>query len=131
MVEIVKDSFDPVKYFLDPDKHSFDLVDRFVQEVFSRLPTNAWFFANPYDVPIQYYYQQIRHQRTDLNCPLLFSFSIPEEEQEQIANLINRRIAKHDQVFVSKFILNLLQPRLVYQIIKPIKIHNQEIYRLY
>jgi hypothetical protein len=131
MIEMVQDIFDPVKYFLDPEKHAFNRVDKFIKTLFRRLPENAWYFGNTYDYPIRYYYQPIRNLRLDIRSPIIFTFWTTEEEKIKVSKQINALVARKEPVFVSRFILDLLNSRLVYQRIETIRINSTKIYRLY
>jgi hypothetical protein len=128
---MVQDIFDPVKYFLDPEKHAFNRVDKFIKTLFRRLPENAWYFGNTYDYPIRYYYQPIRNLRLDIRSPIIFTFWTTEEEKIKVSKQINALIVRKEPVFVSRFILDLLSSRLVYQRIETIRINSTKIYRLY
>jgi hypothetical protein len=74
MKVMVKDAFDPGEYFFNPNKTTFNEVETYVTTIFSILPEEASYYDNVYDYPIHYYYQDIRHQREDIHCPLIFPF---------------------------------------------------------
>jgi len=131
VVETVKDSFDYVQYFLDPDKHKFNSVDQFVQELFDELPEKSWYYDNVHDYPIHYYYQQIRQIRSDIQCPISFAFWITEDEKTTVANEINYKIIHKKHIYLTKFIFNLLSPKLKYNEVNILMINNQEIYHIY
>jgi hypothetical protein len=131
MVETVENSFDYVQYFFDPDKHKFNSVDQYVQELFNILPEKSWYLDNVYDYPIHYYYQQIRHIRPDINCPITFPFWITEDEKTAVANKINFQISQKNHIYLSKFIFTLLSPKLKYNRVEKLMIQNDEIYHIY
>lgn len=130
MIEMVKGSFDPVRYFLNPEKSRFNSVDRYVQDLFNTLPKNASYFDSAYDYPILFYYQQIREQRPDLYCPVIFAFWIAEEEKTSVAGQINAKIRLKEPVYLSSFVYTLLEPKLQSQRIDRIVIQDHTIYRL-
>ncbi len=131
MIEMVQGIFDPVKYFLDPEKHAFNRADKFIKTLFRRLPENAWYFGNTYDYPIRYYYQPIRHLRLDIRSPIIFTFWTTEEEKIKVSKQVNALIVRKEPVFISGYILDLLNSRLVYRGIKTIKINETLIFQLY
>lgn len=131
MVETVRDSFDYVQYFFDPDKHKFNSVDQYVQELFNKLPEKSWYYDNVYDYPIHYYYQKIRHNRPDINCPITFPFWITEDEKTAVANKINFQIDQKSHIYLSKYIFTLLSPKLKYNGVDKLMINNHEIYQIY
>jgi hypothetical protein len=130
MVERVQEAFDPVRYFLDPDKHAFDRVERYAGTLFRRLPEGAWYYDDTYDYPLVYYYQQVRRRRTDIHCPIVFPFWITGEEKLELATQINGRIEAAEPVFMAGFILDTLRPLLHMRDIERIRIDTREIYRL-
>ena len=130
MVERVRGAFDPVHYFLDPEKHAFDRTDRYAGALFRRLPEGAWYYDDTYDYPLVYYYQQVRRQRTDIHCPIVFPFWITEEDKRKLASRINGQIDAREPVYLSGFILDLLRHLLHYGESESIRIVDTEIYRL-
>ncbi len=131
MVEMVKDSFDPIQYFLDPEKSQFNLVDQYVQALFKELPENAWYFDNAYDYPIRYYYQEIRQERPDLHCPIIFVFWVTEDEKSKVARQINAQVNLQEPVYLSPFVFELIRSQLNVQSIDKIRIQNRDIYQLH
>jgi hypothetical protein len=130
MVKRVEGAFDPVQYFLNPDKHAFDRVERYVTALFRRLPAGAWYYDDTYDYPIVYYYQQVRRMRRDINCALVFPFWIGEEEKLEIAERINGRIEAKKPVFIAPFVLEQVRSLLGPHSSESVIIVDRRIFRL-
>jgi hypothetical protein len=130
MVERVQGAFDPVDYFLNPDKHAFDRVERYTGELFRELPEDAWYFDDTYDYPIVYYYQQVRRVRTDVRCPLTFPFWVSGEETLEFAARINGLLRAGKPVYVAPFVLKQLRFSLDPHGSESVRIDGREIYRL-
>lgn len=107
------------------------LVDQYVQALFNKLPENAYYYDNSYDYPIHYYYQNIRHERPDLHCPIIFTFWTPEDEKIQVANQIMVRISQKKPVYLSRYVFDLLKSKLKYQGLDRIEISGDDIYRIF
>jgi hypothetical protein len=130
-VDKVQDIFDPVKYFMDPDKSRFDAVDRFVETLFDILPENATLYDDVHDYPIHYYYQQIRHLRPDIRCPVDWTLFGGEQDELRVAANIEELIDCGECVYVSKVVLKVIGPLLKGHRCREFQMHDQTIYQLY
>jgi hypothetical protein len=130
-VDKVEDIFDPVKYFMDPDKSRFDAVDRFVVPLFDILPENATFYDDVHNYPIYYYYQRIRHLRTDISCPINWTLFWGKQDERRVAANIETLIGRGESVYVSKVVLRFIGHLLKDQRCRAVQIHGQTIYQLY
>ena len=130
MKAVAKDSFDPTEYFLNPNKITFDEVEAYVTALFTVLPEGASYYDNIYNYPIHSYYQEIRHQREDIHCPLILGFWITEEEKDRVAREINIKIRGKRPVFLSQFVYSLLESRLQFQTGEEIRIEGLKILSL-
>ena len=130
-VEKVQAIFDPVEYFMDPYKSGFNAVDRFVKALFDMLPQNATFYDDVHDYPIHYYYQQIRDQRTDINCPITWTLFGGKQDEVRIADDIKRRVSRGEPVYISKVVLMVIEPLLANHSSREIRVCDQIIYQIY
>lgn len=129
--EKVKDIFDPVKYFMDPDKSRFTAVDQFVKALFDVLPQNATLYDDVHDYPIHYYFQQIRHERTDINCPITWTLFGGDQDVVRIAEDIKRRISRGEPVYVSQIVLRVIESLLQDQKSREVQVYDQTLYQVY
>ena len=104
----VLEAYDPAVYFLDPDKRGYDAVERYVSELFARLPEHAVYYDLNYDYPIAFYYQGIRGLRPDLQCPIHFVFWITEEEIARVLADISYHLDRGDPVYLTGFMRDTL-----------------------
>ena len=130
-VDKIEDIFDPVKYFLDPDKSRFDAVDQFVKMLFDRLPENATFYDDVHDYPIYYYYQRIRHMRPDIRCPVDWTLFGGEHDELRLAASIEQLIDCGECVYVSEVVMRVIEPLLKGRRCREFQIYDQTIYQLY
>jgi hypothetical protein len=130
-VDKVQDIFDPVKYFMDPDKSRFDAVDRFVKILFDTLPENATIYDDVHDYPIHYYYQRICHMRTDIRCPVDWTLFGGEQDELRVAATIKKLIDSGEYVYVSEVVLKVIGPLLKDHRCRELQIYDQTIYQLY
>lgn len=131
MYRYVDTMFDPTEYFLSPDKAGFDDVKHYVTDLFAELPPRASYYDNVFDYPIRYYYQDVRHQRPDLHCPIVFVFWVTQDEVRSVSQDINRRLAAGTPVFTSQFVLDILRPELRVARLEPLTIDGRTVVRLY
>ena len=129
-MEKVEAIFDPIEYFMDPDKSSFNAVDRFVKDLFEMLPENATFYDDVHDYPIHYNYQQIRRERIDINCPITWAIFGGEQDELRIADDIKRRISRGEPVYISKVVLMVIEPLLPDHNSREIRVYDQTIYQI-
>ena len=129
-VETVRDNFDYIRYFLNPNKRGFDELDRYVTELLGILPENAHYFDNTHDYPIYYYYQNIRQERPDIRCPVIFIFFVTENEKIRVAAMINLAISRSEPVYITKYIYGLVRPKLKDHRIDVVSIGSLHIYSL-
>jgi hypothetical protein len=126
----VLEAYDPLVYFLDPDKRGYDDVERYVSELFARLPERAIYYDVNHDYPIVYYYQQIRGLRPDLQCPIHFVFWITEEEAGQILSEIRSHLRAGEPVFMTRFMLDNLSAGLSQYEVSAISILGRPVFRV-
>lgn len=131
MVEMVADSFDPAGYFLNPIKFGFNAVERYKKALFERLPEGSAYYDNVYCFPVHYYYQEIRKERPDLECPIVFPFWVTEDETVWLSARIDAKIDNKQPVYVSGFVFNRLKSELRHNEIERISFDGNEIFRLY
>lgn len=128
---MVEDSFDPASYFLNPVKTRFDDVDEYVQALFDELPEDSLYFDNVHDYPIHYYYQDIRGERPDLNCPIVFVFWVTDKEIADTTRRINSYVSRGSPVFVAPFMFKTTRSGLKFANSEELMIAGRLVYRLY
>ncbi len=126
MVDMVKDRFDPVKYFLSPFKRNFTRVDDYISEFEKKIPQGAYVYDNIYDYPFNYYYQQIKKDRTDIRAPIIFVFWVTEEEKISWSRNINSVLDFRGKAYMAPFVLDNLRDRLDYDSIEKIPITSDD-----
>ena len=129
-VEMVRDNFDYIRYFLNPNKRGFDELDRYVTDLFVILPENAHYFDNTHDYPIYYYYQNIRQERQDIQCPVIFAFFVTENEKIRVAARINVAMNRSESVYITKYIYGLVRSKLNKHRVDVVPVGSLHIYSL-
>ncbi len=112
MNSMVVESFDPARYFMNPNKACFNEVDAYIQALFAELPEGAYYYDNVYDYPLHYYYQNVLREREDIHCPVILVFWLTENEQQSLARQINGQIKNRKAVYLSPYVYKLLEPKL-------------------
>jgi hypothetical protein len=130
MSAMVRESFDATEYFMNPNKASFGEVESYVDELFSTLPEDAYYFDNVYNYPVNYYYQDVLNEREDLNCPIVFAFWITEAETTRLANQINSLVERELPVYTSPFVYGLIEAKLNGARREEVPIRDRKIIRL-
>ncbi len=116
MISMTENTFDPIEYFLNPYKRGFNLVEQYTQQLNDKIPRNAAVYDNIYDYPFTYYYQDIKKQRLDIHCPIVFAFWVTEGEIRALTAEINGYLQnKEREVFLSVFVFRTLEEHLEYR----------------
>ena len=74
--------WDPLSYFFDPNKRQYDRVQRYSDEVLSRLDPAACYWGDEAKLlyPLKYYYQDVLGRRKDVDFELIFGILDREPE---------------------------------------------------
>lgn len=118
MVDMVKERFDPVKYFLNPFKRNYTRVDDYMTEFKKKIPQGAYVYDNIYDYPFYYYYQRIKNERKDIRSPIIFVFWVRETDRIFWSRNVNNVLDYRGEAYMSAFVLDALQGRLEYDSIE-------------
>jgi hypothetical protein len=83
----VRHTWEPVEYFSNPYKRTYDKVERYVKKLHSVLPQQAHLLDSDCraDYPLRYYYRDIQRVRTDIIHHELFSPFLTPEKGKQVA----------------------------------------------
>jgi hypothetical protein len=99
---LVKNTWDPVGYFANPDKRTYDKVDRYVRKLCSVLPQQAHLLNSDSraDYPLRYYHCGVLKNRTDIVHHHIFSLSIMNpEEGRKVARRLKRVLDSGKSVY--------------------------------
>ncbi len=130
LVNMVKDTYDPLAFFLKPWKRNFSVSD-YLNSFMDVMPENAYVYDNVYEFPFVYYYQDIKKERQDIFWPNISSFREDENDMRYWSSAINNGIRKRGEVYLSGYIYRTLKDRLVYRKSEKIYITEDEyLYRL-
>jgi hypothetical protein len=129
-VSRVLDAYDPMVYFLNPDKRGFDAAEKYIAELFAWLPEKAVYYDINCDYPIVYYFQQIRGQRLDLQCPIHFVFWITKEEAGRIAFQVRSHLRSGNPVFLTRFTMDKIASELGEHEVSEIRIRGRAVLRI-
>ncbi|MEM7137919.1 MAG: DUF2723 domain-containing protein [Myxococcota bacterium] len=66
--------WDPLEYFLNPNKRGYDRVDRYAEAILTKLKPDACFWGNEATMfyPLKYYYQDVLGERKDVSYHAIF-----------------------------------------------------------
>ena len=112
--------WDPLDYFLNPNKRHYDRVQRYSRAILARLEFNACFWGNEATMfyPLKFYYQDVLGERRDVSYHLVFGMLGNESEFAAHAALLTEQLSKGCPVYVSSLaypernVLNHLYARL-------------------
>jgi hypothetical protein len=90
-------------YFGNPNKFSYDLVDRVAQSLFSKLPQGANILDSDGKghYPFSLYYQSVLGRRPDIKFIPIFSPTFKEEQAAVLAQKLDKLLRSGEPVFVS------------------------------
>ena len=112
--------WDPLDYFLNPNKRRYDRVQRYSREILTRLDPNACFWGNEATMfyPLNFDYQDVLGERRDVSYHLVFGMLESESEFVTHARLLQNQLGKGCPVYVSSLaypernVLNHVHARL-------------------
>lgn len=95
--------WEPLDYFLNPNKLGYDRVQRYSRKILGRLEPNACFWGNEATMfyPLKYYYQDVLGERRDVSYHLAFGILESENEFAEHARLLGRQLQQGCPVYVS------------------------------
>jgi hypothetical protein len=97
----------PVEYVCNPNKRSFDEVERYAEALFKELPRGAHFLSSDAraDYPLRYYYRDRLGRRRDIVYHSIYSPSLTGAEAAEIAMDLKRALARGEPVYTSSILL--------------------------
>lgn len=95
--------WDPLAYFFNPNKRSYDRVERYAEAILSRLDRGACFWGNEATMiyPLEYYYRDVLGKRTDVSYHLLFGIIATEEQLAYHARTLLEHLEDGCPVYIS------------------------------
>jgi hypothetical protein len=95
--------WDPLDYFLNPNKRRYNRVQRYSREILTRLEPNACFWGNEATMfyPLKFYYQDVLGERRDVSYHLVFGMLERESQFVEHARLLTEQLRKGCPVYVS------------------------------
>jgi len=95
--------WDPAEYVFNPVKRNYTAVERFANGWMARIPPGAhyWDDESKAAYPLQFYYQSIRRERTDVTIHAVFGIMMTETQAQYHAREIQRHLSRGDPVFIS------------------------------
>jgi predicted PurR-regulated permease PerM len=97
----------PVEYISNPNKRSYDKVERYARALFAVLPKGAHFLGadSRADYPLRYYYRDQLGERLDITYHSIYSPQLTEAEASGIAADLKRLLDRGEPVFTSSILL--------------------------
>jgi len=95
--------WDPLDYFFNPDKRSYDRVQRYSRAILPKLESGACYWGNEATMfyPLKYYYQDVLGERSDVSYHLVFGIIESEVEFESHAKTMVHQLRRGCSVYVS------------------------------
>jgi hypothetical protein len=99
-------TWQPVEYVCNPNKRSFDEVERYVEALFRQLPRGAHFLVSDAraDYPLRYYYRDQLGRRRDVTYHSIYSPSLTDAEAADFAVELKRALARGEPVYTSSIL---------------------------
>jgi len=96
----------PVEYIINPNKRSYDKVERYADAVFAVLPHGAHFLNSDSrsDYPLRYYYRDLYHVRTDIVHHSLYSPFLGVDEAKGVAVELKQQLDRGEPVFTASIL---------------------------
>lgn len=94
-------TWEPVEYIINPNKRSYDKVERYAKAVFAVLPQGAHFLNSDSrsDYPLRYYYRDLYQVRTDVIYHSLYSPFLGVDEAKGVAVELKLHLERGEPVF--------------------------------
>ena len=100
-------TWEPVEYVCNPNKRSYDKVERYANALFAALPRGAHFLGSDgrADYPLRYYYRDQLRLRVDITYHSIYSPALTDEEAGDIAADLKRLLARGEPVYTSSILM--------------------------
>ena len=95
--------WNPLDYFFDPNKRSYDRVERYATEILGRLEPDACFWGNEATMlyPLWFYYQDVLSKRGDVSYHQVFGILGSESKFAYQADVLKSQLDAGCPVYVS------------------------------
>jgi hypothetical protein len=95
--------WDPLDYFFNPNKRSYDHVQRYSTTILTQLDRGACYWGNEATMfyPLKYYYQDVLGERSDVSYHLVFGIVENEVHFEYHAAQLVRHLRRGCPVYIS------------------------------
>jgi len=95
--------WDPAEYIFNPVKRNYDTAAIFCEGVLKTLPTSAvyWDDESKGAYPLQYYYQEIKGRRPDVEINRIFGLIMDETDAEQHARRMLSQLREGRPVYLA------------------------------
>jgi hypothetical protein len=95
--------WDPLEYFFNPNKRSYDRVQRYSRAILTQLERGACYWGNEATMfyPLKYYYQDVLGERSDVSYHLVFGIVESEVHFKYHAANLVRHLRRGCPVYVS------------------------------
>ena len=101
--EQAKAFWDPLDYFFNPNKRSYDRVERYAEAILSELAPHACYWGSEATMlyPLKYYYRDVLEERADVSYHLVFGILQSEAAFERHATRLREQLEQGCPVYVS------------------------------
>jgi len=95
--------WDPLDYFLDPNKRGYDRVERYATTVLEELDPDACYWGNEATVfyPLSFYYKDVLGRRPDVSYHLVFGILEDDQAFRRHATKMLEQLDRGCPVYVS------------------------------
>lgn len=95
--------WDPLDYFLDPNKRGYDRVERYATTILEKLEPNACYWGNEATVfyPLSFYYKDVLGRRPDVSYHLVFGILENDPAFRRHATKMLEQLERGCPVYVS------------------------------
>lgn len=95
--------WDPLDYFFNPNKRSYDRVQRYSRAILTHLEPDACYWGNEATIfyPLKYYYQDVLGERDDVSYHLVFGIVGSEIEFKYHAATMVQQLRRGCPVYIS------------------------------
>lgn len=108
--------WDPLTYFFDPNKRSYDRVERYARRVLEQLEPGAFYWGDEAKLvyPLKYYYQDVLGERPDVEFEVIFGMLPDQAEFQSHAMQMRAQLDRGRTVYIPSLgyperdVLNLL-----------------------
>ncbi|MBW1754942.1 MAG: hypothetical protein DRH30_02985 [Deltaproteobacteria bacterium] len=112
--------WNPLEYFFNPNKRSYDRVERYAAAILPALEPQACFWGNEATMfyPLKYYYQDVLGERADVSYQLVFGIIETQAQLEYHASTMLTHLTRGCPVYISSLgyperqVLNYVYHRL-------------------